>query len=80
VVRAEGSRPRGRGFESRRILDGCKRCLAITLCNKNNENKGSQMGYTKKIFKKENGNKMGQTKNSDDTFFGPHPHQNSSKY
>jgi hypothetical protein len=26
VVRAEGSRPRGRGFESRRILDGCKRC------------------------------------------------------
>ena len=26
VVRAEGSRPRGRGFESRRILDGWKRC------------------------------------------------------
>jgi hypothetical protein len=26
VVRAEGSRPRDRGFESRRILDGCKRC------------------------------------------------------
>jgi hypothetical protein len=23
-VRAEGSSPRGRGFESRRILDGCK--------------------------------------------------------
>ncbi len=26
VVREEDSRPRGRGFESRRILDGCKRC------------------------------------------------------
>ncbi len=26
VVRAEGSCPRGRGFESSRILDGCKRC------------------------------------------------------
>ena len=26
VVRAVGSRPRGRGFESRRILDRCKRC------------------------------------------------------
>ncbi len=25
VVRAEDSRPRGRGFDSRRILDGCKR-------------------------------------------------------
>jgi hypothetical protein len=25
VVRAEDSRPRGHGFESRRILDGCKR-------------------------------------------------------
>ncbi len=24
VVTAEGSRPRGRGLESRRILDGCK--------------------------------------------------------
>jgi hypothetical protein len=26
VVREEDSCPRGRGFESRRILDGCKRC------------------------------------------------------
>ncbi len=26
VVRAEGSRPRGHGFESCRILDGCKQC------------------------------------------------------
>ena len=26
VVRAEDSRPRGRGFQSRRIPDGCKRC------------------------------------------------------
>jgi hypothetical protein len=26
VVREEDSSPRGRGFESRRILDGCKRC------------------------------------------------------
>ena len=25
MVRAEDSRPRGRGFESRRIVDGCKR-------------------------------------------------------
>ncbi len=26
VVREEDSRPRGCGFESRRILEGCKRC------------------------------------------------------
>ncbi len=25
-VRAEGSHPKGREFESRHILDGCKRC------------------------------------------------------
>jgi hypothetical protein len=25
VVRPEDTRPRGRGFDSRRILDGCKR-------------------------------------------------------
>jgi len=29
VVRAEDSRPRGRGFKSRRILDGCKRCWLL---------------------------------------------------
>ncbi len=26
VITAEGSRPRGCGFESRHILDGCKQC------------------------------------------------------
>jgi hypothetical protein len=47
VVRAEGSSPSGRGFKSRRILDGSKRCYYIS-----NEkgNKGSQMWHTKKIF------------------------------
>jgi hypothetical protein len=43
VVRAEDSRPRGRGFVSRRILYNL---LASTL--KKIENKGSQMRRTKK--------------------------------
>jgi hypothetical protein len=47
VVRAEGLCPRGRGFESRRILDGCKRLLHYILNERGN--KGSQMGHTKKI-------------------------------
>jgi hypothetical protein len=47
VVRAGGSRPRGRGFESRRILDGCKRFASYYIKEKI-ENKGSQMGHTKK--------------------------------
>jgi hypothetical protein len=49
VVRAEDSRPRGRGFESRRILDGCKRFASYYIKGKI-ENKGSQMGHTKIIF------------------------------
>ena len=44
VVKAEDSRSRGHGFESRhRILDELK---------ENGENKGSQMGQTKKIYLK----------------------------
>ena len=31
VVREEDSRPRGRGFESRRMLDGCKRCWLLHI-------------------------------------------------
>ena len=34
MVRAEGSRPRGRGFESRRILDGCKRFASYYIKEK----------------------------------------------
>ncbi len=34
VVRAEDSRPRGRGFESRRILDGCKRIASYYIKRK----------------------------------------------
>ncbi len=49
VVRAGGSRPRGCGFESHNILDGCSDAsLAITLQWK--RNKVSQMGTN--IFKK----------------------------
>ncbi len=52
VVKAEDSRPRGRGFKSPRILDGCKR-FAIYYIKIKIENKGSQVGHTKKnIFKK----------------------------
>ncbi len=50
MVRAEGSRPRGRGFESRRILDGCKRFASYYT--RKIENKGSEMGHTKKQLKK----------------------------
>jgi hypothetical protein len=45
VVSAEGSRPRGRGFESRRKLDGCKRCYIF------NE-KGNNGAHQKNIYKK----------------------------
>jgi hypothetical protein len=31
VVSAEDSRPRGHGFESRRILDGCGQCLVLHI-------------------------------------------------
>ncbi len=47
VVRAEDSRPRGRGFESCSILDGCKRFASYYIKRKI-KNKGSQMGHTKK--------------------------------
>jgi hypothetical protein len=51
MVRAEDSRPRGHGFEFRRILDGCKRFASYYIKRKI-ENKGSQMGHTKKNIKK----------------------------
>ncbi len=53
VVKADDSWPRGRGFKSRhRILDGCKRFASYYIKEKI-ENKGSQMGHTKKnILKK----------------------------
>jgi len=34
VVRAEGSRPRGRGVKSRRKLDGCKRFASYYIKEK----------------------------------------------
>ncbi len=34
MVRAEDSRPRGRGFESRHILDGCKRFVSYYIKEK----------------------------------------------
>ncbi len=34
MVRAEDSRPRGRGFESRRIVDGCKRFASYYIKEK----------------------------------------------
>ena len=34
MVRAEDSRPRGRGFESRRIMDGCKRFASYYIKEK----------------------------------------------
>jgi hypothetical protein len=34
VVRAEDSHPRGRGFESRCILDGCKRFASYYIKEK----------------------------------------------
>ncbi len=47
MVRAEDSRPRGRGFESCSILDGCKRFASYYIKRKI-KNKGSQMRHTKK--------------------------------
>jgi hypothetical protein len=49
VVREEDSRPRGRGFESRRILDDVSDASYYIYIEKK-KNKGSQMGHTKKIF------------------------------
>ncbi len=48
VVKVDGSWPRGRGFKPRqRILDGCKQFASYYIKEKL-ENKGSQMGHTKK--------------------------------
>jgi hypothetical protein len=49
VVRAKGSRPRGRGFEYCHILDGCK--LAITYSMKK-KIKVAKWGTQKNIIKK----------------------------
>ncbi len=51
VVKALDIWSRGRGFESRRILDGFKRFASYYIKRKI-ENKCSQMGHTKKNIKK----------------------------
>jgi hypothetical protein len=52
VVKADGSRARGCGFEPRhRILDGFKRCLLLHK-PENNENTDSEWGTPKKKKKK----------------------------
>ncbi len=50
VVKADISWPKGCGFKPwYRILDGCQ-WFASYYINRKIENKGSQMGHTKKIF------------------------------
>jgi hypothetical protein len=49
VVKADGSRSKGRGFEPQHWIDVTNASYYI---HKNNENKGSQMGHTKKKVKK----------------------------
>jgi len=52
VVKADGSWPRGCGFKTRQpILDGWKQFASYYIKEKL-ENKSSQIGHTKKIFKK----------------------------
>ncbi len=51
VVRAEDSRPRGRGFESRCILDGCKQFASYYIKEKL-KIKVAKWGTPKKIFLK----------------------------
>ncbi len=51
MVRAEGSRPRGRGFESRRKLDGCKRFASYYIKEKL-KIKVAKWGTPKKYLKK----------------------------
>ncbi len=52
MVKADGSRSRGRGFKPRhRILDGCKQCLAITY-KKVTKIKIAKWGTPKKKKKK----------------------------
>ncbi len=50
VVREKDSRPRGRGFESSLILDVSDASYYIS--NEKKNNKGSQMGHTKKKYLK----------------------------
>jgi hypothetical protein len=52
VVRAEDSSPRGRGFESRRILDGCKQFARYYIKEKKLKIKVAKWGTPKKILKK----------------------------
>ncbi len=49
VVRAEDSRPRGRGFEFCRILDGCKQFASYYIKEKL-KIKVAKWGTPKKIF------------------------------
>jgi hypothetical protein len=51
VVRAEDSRPRGRGFESRRILDGYKRFAIYYIKEKKLKLKVAKWGTPKKVKK-----------------------------
>ncbi len=57
MVRAEDSRPRDRGFDSRRILDGCKRFASYY--KEKLKIKVAKWGTPKKYFKK---NKINRTK------------------
>jgi hypothetical protein len=52
VVRAEDSHPRGRGFESCRILDGCKQFASYYIKEKL-KIKVAKWGTPKKNIKKE---------------------------
>jgi hypothetical protein len=51
VVREEDSHPRGRGFESRRILDGCKQFASYYIEEKL-KIKVAKYGTPKKYLKK----------------------------
>ncbi len=51
MVRVEDSHPRGFGFESRRILDGCKRFASYCIIEKL-EIKVTKWGIPKKYNKK----------------------------
>jgi hypothetical protein len=53
VVRAEDSRPRGRGFESCHILDGCERFASYYIKEKL-KIKVAKWGTPKKYLKKKN--------------------------
>ena len=53
MVRAEDSRPRGRGFESRRIVDGCKQFTSYYIEEKL-KIKVAKWGTPKKKKKKKN--------------------------